>query len=133
MNLFGQINLSALSQIIRNHPELVKTVSRRDGTTFQVINVDINERQQQGTYGDTHYIRVSGLKKQDVKPGDNVYICDLRPSQQQTVSAPQSFTDLANSFCPAPQEAAAAPAPSEQPSQPSQPFSAPQKDETLPF
>lgn len=94
-NLFGSIDLTKLGQIVRQHPELVKTANMKDGTTHQFINIDINEKQQTDQYGNTAYMKV-GCKKDQQKQNLNYYLCDLRPSQygnQQQPSAPHPQND----------------------------------------
>lgn len=91
-NLFGSIDLTRLGQIVRQHPELVKSVNMKDGTQHQFINIDINEKQQADQYGNTAYVKVA-CKKDQQKQHLNYYLCDLRPSQygnqQQQTAQPK--------------------------------------------
>ena len=79
-NLFGQIDLTALGNIVRQHPQLVKEVTFKDGTVHKLINVDVAARQQPSDKGHTHYIKVSCKKDQQMQ-GLKYYIADLKPSQ----------------------------------------------------
>lgn len=95
MGYYGSIDLTKLGQIVRQHPELVKTVNMRDGSTHQFINIDINEKQQADQYGNVAYVKVS-CKKSEQKQGLNYYLTDLKPSQNnqqqpaQQQQAPQA-------------------------------------------
>ena len=94
---YGSIDLTKLGQIVRQHPELIKTVNMKDGSQHQFLNIDIYEKQQTDQYGNTAYVKVS-CKKDEQKQGLNYYLCDLRPSKfgdnnqqaQQPVQQPQS-------------------------------------------
>lgn len=86
---FGSIDLTKLGQIIRLHPELVKTVNMKDGTQHKFLNVDINAKQQADQYGNVAYLKVA-CKKAEQKQGLNYYLCDLRLSQNQQQAASQS-------------------------------------------
>ena len=96
-NLFGSIDLTKLGQIVRQHPELVKTANMKDGTAHQFINIDVAEKQQTDQYGNTAYLKVA-CKKEQQKQGINYYLCDLKPSQyggqqqqaQQPAQQPQN-------------------------------------------
>lgn len=79
---YGSIDLTKLGQIVRQHPELVKTVNMKDGTEHKFIPVNINEKQQADQYGNTAYVKVSCRQDQQ-KQGINYYLCDLKPSQNQ--------------------------------------------------
>lgn len=88
MDFFGQIDLTALGQIAREHPEAVKVIQKKDGTQHKYINISVNERKEPNQFGHTHYIRVGGIPKASQKPGVNYYIADLKPSVQQQTAAP---------------------------------------------
>ena len=79
-NLFGSIDLTKLGQIVRQHPELVKTANMKDGSQHKFLNIDINEKQEVDQYGNSAYLKVS-CKKDQQKQGLNYYLCDLKESQ----------------------------------------------------
>lgn len=89
---YGSLDLTKLGQIVRQHPELVKTVNMKDGTQHKFLNIDINEKQQADQYGNTAYLKVS-CKRDQQKQGLNYYLCDLKQSQnngqQYAQQAPQ--------------------------------------------
>ncbi len=101
-NMFGQIDLTILGRLVRNHPSLVKKVQFKDGE-HQLLNINVNERQQASDKGHTHYIRAS-VKKEEMVQGVNYYIADLKPSTfgsntaqsqpQSKQSAPESDEEL---------------------------------------
>jgi len=98
-NLYGELDLTLLGQIVRQHPEAVKKVTLKDGTTHQLLNINVYARQQVDQYGRTHYIK-AGIKKAEQKQDVNYYIANLKPSnsnQQQTQpqqTGAQAFADL---------------------------------------
>ncbi len=79
---YGSIDLTRLGQIVRQHPELVKTVNFRDGTQHKFINIDIAPKQQSDQYGNVAYLKV-GCKKAEQRQGLNYYLADLKLSQHQ--------------------------------------------------
>ena len=79
-NYYGSLDLTKLGQIVRQHPELVKTANMKDGTTHQFINIDINEKQETDQYGNAAYVKVA-CKKDQQKQGLNYYLTDLKVSQ----------------------------------------------------
>ncbi len=79
-SLYGAIDLTVLGELVRKHPQLVREVSFKDGTTHKFINIDINERQQPSDRGATHYMKCSCKKDLQVQ-GLKYYIADLKPSQ----------------------------------------------------
>ena len=81
MELYGQIDLAVLGDIVRAHPEAVKTFTTKDGKTHKCINITIGERKTPSTYGHTHFLKV-GIKKEQQKQGLNYFVGDLKPSQQ---------------------------------------------------
>lgn len=88
MKLYGQIDLAALGNVVRNHPELVKTFTTKDGVIHKVINVNVEARKSPDQYGRSHYIKVA-VKKEQQKQGVNYFVADLKESQQNA-QAPQA-------------------------------------------
>ncbi len=99
-NYYGSIDLTKLGQIVKQHPELVKTVNMKDGTQHKFLNIDVNEKQQPDQYGNVAYLKAS-CKKAEQKQGLNYYLCDLKESQNSNQQQPQRQQ-------PAPQQSAAA-------------------------
>lgn len=81
-NLYGTIDLTKLGNVVRQHPELVRSVQFKDGTTHKLLNVDIRQRQVQDQYGNAAYMKV-GVKKAEERQGVNYYLGDLKVSQYQ--------------------------------------------------
>jgi hypothetical protein len=79
-NLYGQIELTQLGEIIKANPSSVKVVTDKNGVQRKYLNIYINERQQVGKYGHTHYIKV-GVKKEEQKDGVNYFIGELQPQK----------------------------------------------------
>ena len=87
-NLYGQIDLTVLGKLVRQHPDLVKKVNFKDGE-HQLINVDIFEKQQQDQYGNVATIKAS-CKKDQQKEGLSYYLANLKVSQYQNDNQQQS-------------------------------------------
>jgi len=79
-NFYGSIDLTKLGQVVRQHPELVKTANMKDGTTHQFISIDINEKKEVDQYGNSAYLKVA-CKKDQQRQGVPYYLCDLKTSQ----------------------------------------------------
>ena len=101
VNLYGQLDLTILGRLVRNHPSLVRKVTFKDGE-HQLLNVNVNERQQPSEKGHTHYIRAS-VKKEEMVQGENYYLGDMKPStfgnnpaQPQTQKPVQNVNDDGN-------------------------------------
>ena len=97
-SLYGQLDLTVLGKIVRQHPELIKKITFKDGE-HQLINIDVFEKQQQDQYGNIATIKAS-CKKDQQKQGVNYYLSNLKVSQYQNnnnqqsqQSAPQQQTD----------------------------------------
>lgn len=88
MDLFGQIDLKELGDIIRQQPELVREVTHKDGSVHKYVNVVVAPRRNPDQYGRTHYIKVY-TKKEQMRQGVRYYFADLKESQQQGAQAPQ--------------------------------------------
>lgn len=86
MELYGQIDVDAFARIVKEHPECIKTVQKKDGTNHRYLNINISERRESDQYGRTHYIK-AGVPKAQQKQGVNYYIADLKTSQSQQAQA----------------------------------------------
>jgi len=80
MNLYGQIDLTALWAATKAHPELIREWTDSKGQTHKTINIDVSERATSSSNGATHYIKIAAKKEQQ-KDGIKYYISDLKPSQ----------------------------------------------------
>lgn len=80
-NLYGNIDLTLLGKIVRQHPELVRKVKFKDGE-HQLLNIDVFGRQQPDQYGNVAAIKAS-CKKDQRKEGTNYYIANLKVSDYQ--------------------------------------------------
>lgn len=86
-DLYGQIDLTALGNIARNHPDAIRKVTFKDGSVHQMLNISVAARQQADQYGRTHYIK-AGIKKAEQKDGVKYYVADLKPSGGEQQAAP---------------------------------------------
>lgn len=78
-NLYGSIDLTILGNIVRQHPSLVREVTFKDGTNHKFLQIDVSERRQPSEKGNTHYIKATCKKDQQMQ-GVNYFIADLKPS-----------------------------------------------------
>lgn len=88
MGFYGSLDLTKLGEIVRKHPELVKTVNMKDGTQHKFLNIDVNEKQQVDQYGNSAYLKVS-CKRDEQRQGINYYLCDLKTSQNSNQQSQQ--------------------------------------------
>lgn len=94
-NLYGQLDLTMLGRIVRQHKELVKTVIFKDGE-HQLINIDVFAKRETDKYDNVAVIKAS-CKKDEQRDGVNYYVANLKESKyqdqnqsQQAQTAPQS-------------------------------------------
>lgn len=91
MNYYGQIDLTKLGVIARNHPSLVKKVKFSDGTEHMLLNVSVFELQNPDKFGNTATIKATCKKEEQVE-GVIYYLGNLKNSEQkqhqQTQQAP---------------------------------------------
>ena len=88
---YGQLDLTKLGRIAKQHPELVKRVKFKDGE-HKLLNIDIHNRKEADDHGNTAFIKAS-CKREEERVGVSYFIGDLKPSkfteQPQEQSAPQ--------------------------------------------
>lgn len=94
-NLYGQLDLTMLGRIVRQHKELVKTIMFKDGE-HQLINIDIFAKKEVDKFDNVATIKAS-CKKDEQRDGVNYYVANLKESKyqdqnqsQQAQAAPQS-------------------------------------------
>lgn len=80
-NLYGQLDLTVLGKIVRQHKELVKTVIFKDGE-HQLLNIDIFAKREIDKFDNVAVIKAS-CKKDSQKEGLNYYIANLKESKYQ--------------------------------------------------
>lgn len=100
-NLYGNLDLTVLGKLVRQHPELVREVEFKDGK-HQLLNIDVFGKQQADQYGNVATIKAS-CKKDQQKEGLSYYLANLRISQYQNDNQPQQRPA---SQQPAPQQSA---------------------------
>lgn len=86
-NLYGNLDLTVLGNLVRQHPELIRIVDFKDGK-HKLLNIDVFEKQQQDQYGNIATIKAS-CKKDQQKEGVNYYLANLKVSQFQNNSNQQ--------------------------------------------
>ena len=80
-NLYGQLDLTVLGTLVRQHSDLVKTVIFKDGE-HQLINIDVFAKREIDMYDNVAVIKAS-CKKDSQKGGLNYYIANLKESKFQ--------------------------------------------------
>lgn len=80
-NLYGQLDLTVLGKLVRQHSDLVKTVIFKDGE-HQLINIDVFAKRETDKYDNVAIIKAS-CKKDSQKEGLSYYIANLKESKYQ--------------------------------------------------
>lgn len=76
-DMYGRIDLTKLGNIVRNHPELVKTYTDKNGVEHKTVNVNIYSKDKDD-YGNVAYIKVP-CKVDNMKMQKSAYyVCDLK-------------------------------------------------------
>ena len=90
-NMYGQIDLTVLGKIVREHKELVKKVQFKDGE-HQLISIDIfGKKDGADQFGNVATIKAS-CKKDEQKNGLNYFIANLKESKYQDGGQQQAST-----------------------------------------
>ena len=97
-NMYGSIDLTVLGKLVRNHPDLVKTIIFKDGE-HKVINIDVFAKREEDQYGNVAYIKAT-CKRDEQKEGLNYFLANLKESKFQDAPVQQS-----QQAAPAPQPA----------------------------
>ena len=87
-NLYGNLDLTVLGNLVRQHPELVRIVDFKDGK-HKLLNIDVFEKQQTDQYGNVATIKAS-CKKDQQKEGVCYYLSNLKVSQYQNNNQQQT-------------------------------------------
>lgn len=87
-NLYGNLDLTVLGNLVRQHPELIRKVNFKDGE-HKLLNIDVFQKQQADQYGNVVTIKAS-CKKDQQKQGVNYYLANLKVSQYQNSDQQQS-------------------------------------------
>lgn len=75
---YGQIDLTKLGRIVKQHPELVKKVDFKDGE-HKLFNISILESDQPDNYGNIGTVRVD-CKRDEQKQGLSYFVGNLKES-----------------------------------------------------
>ena len=86
-NLYGNLDLTVLGNLVRQHPELIREAEFKDGK-HKLLNIDVYQKQQD-QYGNVATIKAS-CKKDQQKQGVNYYLANLKVSQYQNNSQQQT-------------------------------------------
>lgn len=78
--MYGSIDLTKLGVIVREHPELIKEVTFKNGEVHKFLTIYINNKNQEDQYGNVAYIK-AGVKREEEKQGVNYYLADLKLSK----------------------------------------------------
>ena len=86
-NLYGNLDLTVLGNLVRQHPELIREAEFKDGK-HKLLNIDVYQKQKD-QYGNVATIKAS-CKKDQQKQGVNYYLANLKVSQYQNNSQQQT-------------------------------------------
>ncbi len=81
VNFYGQINFDELYEILKNQPELVKTVTFRNGKTARMVNVSVLSMRNADSFGNTVTIKVNPRNKK--KEGANYYFGKFKEGEER--------------------------------------------------
>ena len=79
---YGSINLTRLWEVTKNHPELVKEVTFKDGRREKFININVNSKAVDD-YGNAGYIKVPCKEPNMKLQKGRYYVADLKLREEQ--------------------------------------------------
>ena len=77
---YGSLDLTKLGVIVRHHPELIKKVQFKDGSTHQMLNININQKYHEDAYGNVAYMKAA-VKRAEEKNGVSYFLGELKKSK----------------------------------------------------
>lgn len=86
MNYIGEIDLTRLGQIAREHPNAIREVQFRDGT-HKFLKISVGDKKEPDRWGNVAYLKAA-IKKAEQKENLTYFVADLKESQFN--DAPQS-------------------------------------------
>lgn len=85
MNLIGEIDLTRLGQIAREHPNAIREVQFKDGV-HNFLKVSVRSKKETDKWGNVAYLKAV-IKKAEQKENLSYFVADLKESQYN--DAPQ--------------------------------------------
>ena len=76
-DLYGRIDLTKLGDIVRQHPELVKTYTDKNGVEHKCLNINVYSKDKDD-YGNVAYVKVPCKPASMKLPKGAYYVCDLK-------------------------------------------------------
>lgn len=78
MSYYGQIDLTKLGKVVKEHPEAIREAQFKDGV-HKFVNIEVKEKQAPDQWGNIAYAKV-GIKKEQQKDSLNYFVADLKKS-----------------------------------------------------
>ena len=76
-DLYGRIDLTKLGEVVRNHPEMIKTWTDKNGVEHKQINVNVYSKDKDD-YGNVAFMKIP-CKPENMKLQKGAYyFCDLK-------------------------------------------------------
>lgn len=99
MNYIGEIDLTRLGQIAREHPNAIREVQFKDGV-HKFLKVSVGDKKEPDRWGNVAYLKAV-IKKAEQKENLTYFVADLKESQfndtpqpaPQPRQAPQTDSD----------------------------------------
>lgn len=79
MNYIGEIDLTRLGQIAREHPNAIREVQFKDGV-HEFLKVSVGDKKEPDRWGNVAYLKAV-IKKAEQKENLNYFVADLKESQ----------------------------------------------------
>ena len=87
VNAYGQINLDKIGEIIKSQPDIVKTVTFKDGTTARMLDINVFTTKNPDRFGNTIAIKAR-CAKDKVRKDVNYYFGNMKESEEKEKSQP---------------------------------------------
>lgn len=79
MNYIGEIDLTRLGQIAREHPNAIREVQFKDGV-HKFLKVSVGDKKEPDRWGNVAYLKAV-IKKAEQKENLTYFVADLKESQ----------------------------------------------------
>jgi len=82
INAYGQINLDKIGEIIKSQPDIVKTVTFKDGTRARMLDINVFTTKNPDKFGNTIAIKAR-CAKDKVRKDVNYYFGNMKESEEK--------------------------------------------------
>lgn len=88
MNLYGQIDLTLLGELVRQHEDLARKVTFRDSSEHLMLDISIFTLQKPDRFGNTLTIKARCKKDEQIQ-GLTYYVGKLKDGEQGKQAQPE--------------------------------------------